>query len=119
MDRETTTIMAGAIIALTLIGGWYLGGSTRAGDPNAPAGVEAPVFDARRQATYSPDDVRYKLQQEEEAYAKKHKGRRMPPPGQAPLAPEEETSENEAPPIEHAPVGNDDEGMSAEEPEIE
>ncbi len=96
MDRETTLIIAGAVIVLTLIGGLYL--SPGKSSPAAPG--------ARAHATYEPNDIRYKLQQEEEAYAKKHKGQKPPPPeAENPAA----GSDNEAP-------ANDE---AAEEPEIE
>lgn len=104
MDRETAITVAITTIVLTLIGSWYLGGSS------APAATEATTH-----AQYSPDDVRYKFQQKEEAYAKKHKGKK-PPTSTTDDSSDtsSETSENEAPTIDH---GENDE--SAEAPPIE
>lgn len=107
MDRETAITVAITTIVLTLIGSWYLGGSS------APAATEATTH-----AQYSPDDVRYKFQQKEEAYAKKHKGKK-PPQSESPSDTSSETSENEAPTNDETVDSGGVNDESAEAPPIE
>lgn len=103
MDRETVLIIAVAMIVLTLIGVVYL----------APSGMP-PVAHARGYTQFSPDDIRYKFQQKEEAYAKKHKGQKPPPDQITPELSAPTVSDNDA-------LKNDEsvEHDSAEEPPIE
>ncbi len=109
MDRETAITVAITTIVLTLIGSWYLGGSSPSAAPDATA-----------QAQYSPEDVRYKFQQKEEAYAKKHKGRKPPSAAAESVADEPaETSENEAPTNDETADGGGVNDESAEAPPIE
>jgi len=109
MDRDIVYGIAFSTIALTLIGGWYLSPSkprladTAVSDATTEAALEP---DAQRQ--YSPEDVRFKFEQK----AKKQ-GKRVVNPVPDEPAPEPQSTENEAPPIDD---GGDE---PAEEPPIE
>ena len=119
MDREILTYAAITIVVLTVIGGFYLGpASTPSGDAlhlgeraaaaqgagavvEAPTGVNESGQDVATNgmsyssgATYDPEDIRYKFQQE----AAKHPNRRQAVVSED--APPEEPSENEEPPID-------------------
>ena len=95
MDRDTAITIAITTIVLTLFGGWYLG-------PSA-----SPAPSENKRVTYAHDDIRFKFQQQEEKWAKSHKGAKPPAPAAEDTS--DQDSENAAPP-------NDD---SAEEPPIE
>lgn len=73
MDRQTILVLFGGILGLALFGGVYL---------SSPAHVQ------QERPTYSPDDIRYKFQQEalKEAKAKAKNKRKGP----APIISEEE-----------------------------
>ena len=106
MDRDTAITVAITTIVLTLIGGWYL----------SPSASPQPAEGATAHAEFSSDDVRYKYQQDEEKWAKKHKGQKPPAfesSGGSDTNPE--TSENEAPPIDDS----SSDGGTNEEPPIE
>ncbi len=103
MDRQTVLIIAAAMIVLTLIGVVYL----------APSGMP-PMAHARGYTQFSPDDIRYKFQKKEEAYAKKHKGQKPPPDQITPDLSTPTASDNGAPKYDES-VEHD----SAEEPPIE
>jgi hypothetical protein len=107
MDRETLTIVGVAIVVLTLIGGWYL-------KPNGNLPAAPP---SRFDAAYADDDIRSKFKQQEEAWAKKHKGKPMPAPVEDTPAPSDDSSE--APPNDESVGDSADDGANAEEPEIE
>lgn len=109
MDRETAITVAITTIVLTLIGSWYLGGSSPSAAPESSA-----------QAQYAPDDVRYKFQQKEEAYAKKHKGRKPPSAAaDAGSGASSESSENETPTNDETVDDGSVNDESAEAPPIE
>ncbi len=103
MDRQLVLIIAAAVIVLTLIGVFYL----------APSGMP-PMAHARGYTQFTPDDIRYKFQQKEEAYARKHKGQKPPPDQITPDLSVPAVSGDE-------PLKNDEsvEHATAEEPPIE
>ena len=103
MDRQTVLIIAAAMIVLTLIGVVYLG----------PSGAPSTAH-ARGYTEFSPEDIRYKFQKKEEAYAKKHKGQKPPPDQVTPDISTPAASDSDA-------LKNDEsvEHDAAEEPPIE
>jgi hypothetical protein len=109
MDRDIIYGLAFSTIALTLIGGWYLGSSKPRIADTAVAEVQADgPLQPGATREYSPEDVRFKFEQK----AKKQGKRVVNPVAEEP-SPEPVSTDNEAPPIDD---GGDE---TAEEPPLE
>ena len=72
MDSQTTFVTVIASLAMLIFGSFYLGSG-----PSTADGVDAQ--DARPQPVYTPDDIRYKYQQED--IRKKQKELKLHPGG--------------------------------------
>jgi hypothetical protein len=78
MDSQTSFVAVIASLAMLIFGSFYLGSDSGSGTGTAD-GAAQDVAEARPQALYSPDDVRYKYQQEE--IRRKQKEKKLHPGG--------------------------------------